>query len=179
MIISGEDSDDIVVGYDSNDTLDGGAGTNAIYAYGGADIVYSNAGNETLDGGVGIDTLSYTKAVAGVIVSLRVSSATQNTSSMGFDLVRSFENLIGSSYADTLSGDSSANIIDGSAGIDTVTYAEATGAVTVNLYNSSASGADGNDTLRNIENVIASSVGNSIIGDDNSNSLIGALAAIL
>ena len=53
----------------------------------------------------GTDTASYVGAVAGVTVALATAAA-QNTGGDGTDTLSSIENLIGSSFADTLSGTS-------------------------------------------------------------------------
>ncbi|ASF46923.1 calcium-binding protein [Methylovulum psychrotolerans] len=49
--------DDFLYGYDdSNDTLNGLAGTDSLYGYGGNDTLKGGAGNDNMDGGLGDDT---------------------------------------------------------------------------------------------------------------------------
>lgn len=63
---------------------------------------------------------------------------------------------------------------DGGPGIDTISFAGAKQPVTVNLVEGTAFGHDiGNDTLRNIENVIGGHGHDRIIGDANDNQLDG------
>ena len=81
-------------------------------------IVASN-GNNQIDGGAGIDTISYADAPGPVKVSLS-SSSIQSTISSGLDWLLNFENVIGSAFNDTLSGNTGANVIDGGAGADTM-----------------------------------------------------------
>ncbi len=67
------------------------------------DTLEGNGGNNVLTGGAGIDTVSYEHALAGVTVSLAVTTA-QNTIGAGTDTLSGFENLIGSAFNDTLTG---------------------------------------------------------------------------
>ena len=48
------------------------------------------------------------------------NAGAQNTGGDGTDTLSSIENVIGSNYADTLSGTSGDNSISGGAGVDTV-----------------------------------------------------------
>jgi Ca2+-binding RTX toxin-like protein len=69
-------------------------------------VLYAGAGNNGLDGGTGIDTVSYAYGLAGttgVTVSLALGTA-QATGGSGSDTLTSIENLIGSAYADQLTG---------------------------------------------------------------------------
>ena len=66
----------------------------------------------------GSDTASYADATAGVTVSLAIAAA-QNTIGAGVDTLVNFENLTGSNFNDTLTGNSVANILNGGAGNDT------------------------------------------------------------
>ncbi|MGE5564190.1 MAG: hypothetical protein ACM3ZV_12930 [Bacillota bacterium] len=110
------------------DTINGLAGDDIIHGLGGNDILNGGAGNDTLDGGAGVDMANYATAGAGVTVSLAISGA-QNTGGSGMDTLTAIENLVGSNYADTLTGDAGANSISGGSGNDNI------------------KGGDGNDTL--------------------------------
>jgi len=81
--------------------------------------LYAGAGDNLLDGGSGTDTLFYTYAASAVSVSLAIGGA-QATGGSGTDTLTSIENLYGSAFNDTLTGDINANTIDGSAGADTM-----------------------------------------------------------
>ncbi|MBS1198989.1 MAG: Proprotein convertase [Proteobacteria bacterium] len=109
-----------LTGSSYNDTLTGGPGANSINGGSGNDTIGGGAGNDTLDGGLGTDTVAYAYAGTGVTVFLATTGA-QNTVGAGMDVVKNFENLIGSSYNDTLVGSVVDNVITGSAGADSVT----------------------------------------------------------
>lgn len=81
--------------------------------------LYASHGDNLLNGGGGIDTVSYAFATAGVSVSLATGLA-QATGGSGSDVVKSFENLEGSAYADNLTGNSASNLLLGGAGDDTL-----------------------------------------------------------
>ena len=173
-----------VLGSAFNDAITGDAGANTIEAGDGDDIVDGGAGDDALDGGAGVDTLSYANASSAVSVNLATTSA-QNTGGAGTDTIAGFENLIGSSYNDTLVGDNGDNTIVGGVGTDfingaggnndTVDYSAAAGGVTVNLSTGSASndGDGGSDTLAGIEHVIGSSHGDTITGSGANNRFRG------
>lgn len=76
-------------------------------------VLFAGAGNNVINGGNGVDTVSYLYGVSGV--SLAVSAA-QATGGAGSDTLASIENLTGSVYADKLTGNNGANILNGGAG---------------------------------------------------------------
>ena len=92
--ILGSNYDDWLVGDANVNRIDGGAGDDEIEGLGGDD---------TLIGGKGIDTVSYAQASSGVTVSLAITGP-QNTVGAGTDTLSTFEDIIGSEYADTLTG---------------------------------------------------------------------------
>jgi len=98
-------------GSNFNDKLTGNSGDN---------VIEGGAGNDLMTGGGGSDTASYANATAGVTVSLATAAA-QNTAGAGTDTLSGFANLLGSRFADTLTGNGSANRIDGGAGADSMT----------------------------------------------------------
>ncbi|WP_205910292.1 calcium-binding protein, partial [Rhizobium sp. FKY42] len=74
-------------------------------------------------------------------------------------------------------GSSGNETFDGGAGNDTISFAGAPQAVSVNLASGTASGADiGQDVIRNIENVIGGNGDDTIAGDAGDNSLDGGAA---
>ncbi|MGF7146562.1 Ca2+-binding RTX toxin-like protein [Sphingomonas zeicaulis] len=101
-------ADDIIFGFGGNDVLSG---------LDGADRIEGGSGNDSLDGGAGIDTLSYASALARIAVDLAIVGA-QSTVGAGIDSVTGFENIAGSAYDDTLSGNEIANLIEGGQGKD-------------------------------------------------------------
>jgi Ca2+-binding RTX toxin-like protein len=82
-------------------------------------VLIGGLGNDTLSGGNGTDTASYDSAAAAVVLNLGLSTA-QTTGGAGIDTLISIENLIGSAFEDTLTGNSGANRIDGGAGADVI-----------------------------------------------------------
>ncbi len=133
-----------------------------------ADTLAGDSGDNTVHGGAGTDTVSYAAATGPVAVDLVNDSGTGD----GTDTLPAIENVTGSPQADTLRGDPAQNVFDGGAGADTVSYATATGPVTVDLVNGSASG-DGNDSLTAVENVTGSAQADALIGDLGANTLVG------
>jgi Ca2+-binding RTX toxin-like protein len=100
-----------------DDTLRGNGGVNSLYGLGGNDLIEGRGGNDLIDGGMGIDTASYESAPYSVIVSL-LSTGPQNTVSAGIDTLIAIDNLIGSAFSDTLTGNGQVNVLDGLAGND-------------------------------------------------------------
>ncbi len=127
------------------DTLTGNGNAN-LTANAGNDTVLSGPGGavETLRGGDDTDTLSYALATSGITVDLR-DDTEQDTGGGGTDLLDhadspgpDFENLIGGSFGDALTGTGGTNQIDGADGGDTIE--PLAGADTVNA-------GDGDDTV--------------------------------
>lgn len=83
--------------------------------------------------------------------------------------------LIGGLGNDTLTGGSGGDLLNGGSGIDTVSYTDSATAVTIRLWDDTASGGDaGGDTLISIENMTGSKLGNdTLIGDEQANVLNG------
>ncbi|MGV3580265.1 M10 family metallopeptidase C-terminal domain-containing protein [Brevundimonas sp.] len=115
--LSGLGGNDTISGLGGNDTLDGGSGDDNISGGDGDDILIGGLGNDTLNGGAGRDTADYSGAAAGVTVSLAAGTASGGA---GNDTLTAIEDIRGSTYADTLTGDGNANIIRGGGGIDTI-----------------------------------------------------------
>lgn len=103
-----------------NLTLLNGAGNLNATGNGSSNVITDNDGNNILNGGSGIDTLSYATATAGVTMNISLTTA-QVTGGAGTDTVSFFENVTGSAYDDTLTGNAGVNTLSGGAGgIDTL-----------------------------------------------------------
>lgn len=175
--ITGDGSDNYLYGWNGNDTINGAGGDDGIE---GAD------GDDTLSGGAGSDTVYYMFATAGVDVSLLLQGGAQNTIGAGTDTLTGFENIMGSDFNDTLTGDGNDNVIEGlngddvmvgGGGTDTAEYTYATAGVTVSLALAGAQdtlGA-GVDTLSGFENLTGSDFDDTLQGDGGDNVLIGGL----
>ena len=95
------------------------------------------------------------------------------------DSILNFENIIGSNYADALSGDDGDNVIegnggadtlDGGDGADTVSYAGSDAGVWVNLRTGTVFGGHAaGDTIRGFEHIIGSRHADILTGDAGSN----------
>jgi Ca2+-binding RTX toxin-like protein len=181
-IIDGRGGGDTLRGDEGNDTIHGGDGNDLIYGNAGDDQIFGDAGNDvivfqgnggqfnegddTIDGGDGIDTLGFISSV-GVTVSLATTAHQQAAPGLTF-AVHNVENLIGTEYADTLTGDAGENliwgysgndVIDGGDGVDTAAFRDnadryaitqtATGWTVAHI----GVGVDGADALKNVEYV--------------------------
>lgn len=170
-----------------NDTLTGDSGINIISGDSGNDIIIGGLGADKLDGGTGADTASYEDSASAVTVSLVANAKNSGGSATG-DILTNFENLKGSSWNDTLTGDSNNNTItgglgadkiDGGTGIDTSSYDDSASAVTVSLLSGAknSGGSAAGDTLKNIENLTGSKFNDILIGNTSANILTGGLGA--
>ena len=99
------------------DSLTGDALANVLSGGSGDDVLAGRGGNDTLRGGAGTDTADYSGAAAGVTIKLAINTATSDGDG-GTDSFNSIENLTGSAFNDTLSGDGLANVISGGLGRD-------------------------------------------------------------
>ncbi|MCB5204572.1 cadherin-like domain-containing protein [Neorhizobium sp. T786] len=147
----GDDGDDVLLGESGNDLLEGGTGDDDLSGGGGNDVVLAGAGDDVLrmafageeqrqaslaptdgddvySGGQGTDNLDTSAAKAAVAIDLKAGTATGET--IGSDQVESIENVVGTGYDDTITGDDSDNAIHAGGGDDVLT------------------GGKGDDTLR-------------------------------
>jgi Ca2+-binding RTX toxin-like protein len=167
-------------------------------------ILYANSGSNTLDGLGGTDTLSYQYgATSGVTASLNNFANTVDgaaTSGSGTDVITGFENLIGSRYSDSLTGNTGVNkleglagndtlvggggndTLDGGAGNDTYSVATTTGVTFVDasgtadtLSFTGTSGTANISTFTFLENItLTGSSATSATGNSSNNTLIGS-----
>lgn len=184
-LVTADLGDDLLLGGDGfatpgsgNDTLDGG---------GGNDRLDGGDGNDLLIGGAGIDEAIYNYAHTGVVVDLLTGTASDGSG--GTDTLDTIENVSGSVYADSLTGDTGDNsfrglrgndTINGGAGNDWVRYDRdaifsGVAGVTVNLAAGTAiDGFGDTDTLSGIENAFGSTANDLLIGDSGANVLMGS-----
>jgi Ca2+-binding RTX toxin-like protein len=107
LSITGGTGNDTITGTARVDHLNGGAGNDTIFGGAGADI---------LDGGTGVDAVDYSASSAGITVNLAGGSP-QGGDAAG-DTLSNFENVTGSDFNDTLTGDVGANVLSGGVGDD-------------------------------------------------------------
>ena len=119
--ITGTAGNDTLTGGEENDVLIGLAGDDVLVGGGGDDVLSGGAGRNTLDGGPGNDTVSYLDATSGVMVSLAVSGpqttgytlgATTHPAGNSVDTLISINGVIGSAFADFLTGSAGDDVID-------------------------------------------------------------------
>ena len=143
--LTGSNFNDILTGDGGVNRLTGGSGNDSLTGNDGDDILDGGPGDDSLDGGNGLDTADYTRADAGVTVSL--AAGAQNTVGAGIDTLTSIENLTGSKYADTLTGNGGANTLLGNKGNDTLNGGSSNDTLLGGDGNDSLNGGSGNDVL--------------------------------
>ena len=187
--VLGSGFDDALNGSSLNNYMRGGGGNDYVAGLAGNDRLDGGSGNDYLDGGADSDMVDYASAGAGVTVNL----ATGTTSGgAGVDTLLQFEDLRGSSFADTLTGNALGNYIEGGAGNDRLDgglgadymdagagsdiadYTSAGGAVVVNLGTGTASGSAGADILVGFEDLQGSGFDDDLIGNTLNNYIAGA-----
>ncbi|HEX5393417.1 MAG TPA: hypothetical protein VFW68_09055 [Rhodocyclaceae bacterium] len=167
---------DVLTGDANDNVLSGGAGDDTLIGGGGADI---------FSGGDGFDTVSYANAVGALTID--VQNQTQGSGNgvgeaRGDVVSADVEKVLGRAVDDLIySGNRTGTLlIDGGAGIDTVSYLNASTAVAANLSAGTVNGvvngggATG-DTYANIENLTGSTFADSLTGDSGNNIIDGGL----
>jgi Ca2+-binding RTX toxin-like protein len=138
-------------------------GVTYTYAGGTWDPTIAGPGMDLLTGGLGIDTVSYqstpstastpagaltgpTPNVTGITVDLSILDA-QNTVNAGWDMLDGFENVIGSAFDDTISGNDNANQLDGGLGNDSISGGLGDDTLIGGLGDDTLAGGAGNNTV--------------------------------
>ena len=216
--IYGGAGDDTLDGGMGNDTLVGGGGDDTYYGGAGSDMIYADNDDATINGWVmtppandpdtpnvdesteagsdpmAVDTVSYAmvdnEEETGVTKTLNDPAG---TTVAGGTTITNVENIIGTQYDDTLTGNGGDNVIEGGAGRDTLDGGgnPATGAkgdtlsyassdswvrVTLAAQGTAATVSRGHargDTATNFENVLGSAYDDEITGNDDANVLTG------
>ncbi len=196
--IRGLGGDDLICGGQGPDELYGGAGNDQIDGEGGDDWLIGGADDDVLAGGDGADEAWFDSAAAPVVADLAAGTATGE----GSDTLSGIEDVSGSDFDDTLTGDATGNlliggagndVIDGSGGDDalvggdgddtlgggdgedSVLYILASDQVRADLTAGTATG-EGSDTLSGIEDLFGSDYDDTLIGDAGPNVFYGGFA---
>lgn len=206
--VTGGWGDDTIVGDGNANTLNGGWGDDVLSGGDGADTLIGLFGSDTLEGGAGADTISgvqgtdtasYSSSNAAVTVNIETGAASGGHAQG--DVLSSIENLIGSAFADTLTGDSNDNVLtggagsdilsgrdggdtleggaggdrlDGGLGSDTATYASSGAGVVIDLMTGSVGGGHATgDQLISIENLVGSAFHDVLTGSNGNNVIQG------
>lgn len=135
-VIVGGKGDDRIFGLEGNDSLLGGAGS---------DTMYGGAGADHFDGGDGVDFASYSSLSTAVTASL--ANPAENSGEAAGDVYVSIEGLIGTSFADRLTGDEGDNQLIGLGGDDTLTGGGGNDIFTIGAGNAVVNGGEGSDTI--------------------------------
>ncbi|MBA2655021.1 MAG: tandem-95 repeat protein [Gammaproteobacteria bacterium] len=184
-------------GYDHSVGFEDGAGSDQIL--GGAlndTFIASSATSGDQDfysGGEGSDTVSFSRVNAGVNVNL-ANNALQDTAGAGIQAYNSIENIIGSNFNDSLTGNAADNVIYGGAGddiinpgsgedqifggdgFDIVSYESAPEGITLFLDQQGQwqdTEGVGGHYLDGIEGIQGSNFDDLLVGDDGDNVLLG------
>jgi Ca2+-binding RTX toxin-like protein len=195
-VVDAMQGNDVVDGLGGNDIICGGDGDDVLRGGPGNDDVSGDGGNDTLDGGAGADWAFYDVAPGPITASL----ATGTGVGWGTDMLVAVEGLVGSRFADVLTGndrdnhldgrggndvlralggrsdfldgDAGNDVLNGGAGGDTAVYEYAPRRITANLSTGRAFGW-GRDRFVAVEDVNGSAYGDTLIGTSRHNWLIG------
>ncbi|MES3022354.1 MAG: calcium-binding protein [Pseudomonadota bacterium] len=180
-----------LVGTSYADFLTGTSGANALTGAAGNDVLDGGAGNDTMSGGDGADTYHVSDAgdsvvetnatVGGAETDMVFSTAAAYTLTANVENARisstGAANLTGNTLDNIVYAGTGANVIDGAAGVDTLSYAFGAGSgvtVSLALAGAQATGGSGSDTLAGIENLIGTAFADTLTGDGLANALTGA-----
>jgi Ca2+-binding RTX toxin-like protein len=131
-----------VIGTNLGDTITGSSGN---------DILRGGGGNDTLNGAGGIDLLDFRDGTAGLTFALTqsVSNAVFNATAagLGTDTYSNMEGVIGTNFADSLTGSASDDILRGEAGNDIINGGLGNDTITGGAGADTLTGGGGNDTF--------------------------------
>ena len=97
------------------DQIEGSSMPDILKGYAGNDTIIGGAGADTIDGGDGTDVAGYFNSGFGVIVDL--GTGIGGSSDAAGDVLINIENLGGSTFDDTLTGNAGANLLNGGGGM--------------------------------------------------------------
>lgn len=190
-ILDGGPGNDTVRGDADNDFLFGGEGNDIVEGGNGDDWLSGDTGADSLNGGNGIDTIDYSLSLAGIQVNL-LTGIGIGGDAQG-DAISNVENVNGSAYNDTITGNTADNVlisgggddtiiggagadtINGGNGIDTIDYSTSSTAVQINLFTGVGIGGDAQgDIISNVETIYGTAYADTITGNASNNELHGA-----
>ncbi|XWX05595.1 hypothetical protein VZO05_15655 (plasmid) [Aggregatilineales bacterium SYSU G02658] len=110
--VIGSSGNDTITGDNQANILAGGQGNDLILAGGGNDTILAGFGSDTIDGGTGINLVDFSAALAGRTIRL--------DGVLADDLITNVSDLIGTNFADIITGSAGNNVIDAGAGNDLI-----------------------------------------------------------
>jgi Ca2+-binding RTX toxin-like protein len=117
-VLVGSSAVNTLVGFFGDDTLIGGSGADSLIGSRDNDTLTGGSGADRVDGGAGSDDFAlYTASSGGVQVNLADGLAESGFDAAGDDLT-GIEHLVGSDFADVLTGDTNVNRLYGESGAD-------------------------------------------------------------
>jgi Ca2+-binding RTX toxin-like protein len=140
--LDGGAGNDSLWGSDGNDVIDGSLGDDVVFGGDGDDVLVGARGDNLIEAGAGIDTASYAGSESPVTADLTGRLATGD----GIDMLGDVEGLVGSRFDDTLTGDGGNNAIDGGAGSDTVSGRAGDDVLVGSVGDDTIGGGEGFDT---------------------------------
>lgn len=117
--ITGNTKANILEGGDGNDTMNASSNNDTLNGGDGDDLLLGSRGADFIDGGAGSDTASYSNSDLRVNVDLLAGLATGSGHGAG-DTLTNIENVFGSRYDDTITGDNGGNRLQGFNGDDII-----------------------------------------------------------
>jgi Ca2+-binding RTX toxin-like protein len=187
-----------VIGTDHEDTLAGNALANTLIGGEGDDQLSGGAGNDTLNGGGGVDQMVggdgsdiyYVTSLSDVVTESNAVLASGGSDTVysylsAYTLGTNVENLrllsgaaasgTGNALNNVIYAGAGNNVLNGGAGVDTVSYAFAAAGVNANLAltTAQATGGSGSDTLLAFENLTGSAFNDTLVGNSGVNVLSG------
>jgi serralysin len=151
---TGNSLDNIITGNTQDNVLDGKEGNDTLYGDTGNDMLIGGIGADLMDGGADSDTASYVTSFSAVTINLATGQSSGGDADG--DRFISIENLEGSGYQDSLTGDNQDNtlwgrgdddILIGLDGIDSLYGGDGDDRIEGNEGDDNLYGEDGTDTL--------------------------------
>lgn len=146
-----------------------------------ADSFDGSDGKDRFDGGGGVDLLTFARYHTAVAIDLAAGTA---VTASGTSRVIRIEDATGTAFADTLTGNTldnelqgmgGADRINGGKGFDTARYSDAHAGITVDLAAGTALADNATDTLTSIERIIGSRFADTLKGSQANESFLGGL----
>ncbi len=154
--IVGSTAAEIFVGGGGNDTLTGGGGMDEFYGGAGNDVLtggstadyfVGGSGNDAINGGAGFDLVDYSDEGGKFGVTVNLATGVAKDTYGDTDKLSNIERVRGTELADSITGNSGNNLLEGWDGNDTVDGGAGNDTLFGGFGNDSLFGGTGNDTL--------------------------------